>query len=209
MSWMRGILSTLLLMLAAPAEACSCGPDGYWDSLEKRIDKADRVALVRIEFAYLRALPADHWYAPRDKPTVEAPQGFGATRYGFREIERFKGEGLDLPVILNENASNCARRLQLGTYVLILAEPGTSEVWHRVCLPHGIEDLGAVLAFQREWLKGVRAYIAERSPIHACDNFAVPPKALDAVCQERRLEQRNAGLRELRPVFAPLRRPRQ
>ena len=202
--WVAMLLFVLGFAGTHPALACSCGPTGKFDtSLERRLDQADLVALVRIEAAILRPIPAGAWGADRDGPLFEEPYGMGGTQYGYRVIERMKGADVALPGIWNENRSNCAKRLAVGDFIILIVRRDEEQIWSSDCNDEKLDDLGGVLRIRRERVAAIRSFLADRVPIEPCENYVLPPATHETVCAARREAQWRRYLRESRVVQIP------
>jgi hypothetical protein len=196
-------LIAAMLVVSGPAAACSCGYSSG-KSLEQRLDGADRIQLLRIEGAILRPIPEGRWGFEHDTGELfEAPFSAGAVQYGYRVLEVLKGGRQNLPRLWSENISNCGRRLAVGEFVVLMFEQEESEIWATMCNLDVVESLGVYLSTDHYLLDAMRAYLVDRKPIHACDNFVSPPEAIEPICQGIRKERWASEAYRRRPLRSP------
>ena len=177
-----------------PAFACSCRFDDR--TLEERIDDADRVLRVRVVGADLVGeLP---------QPDASRYDRFRSERisYRLRSVETVKGARAAPPKLLGqagEGSGDCTIWLPIGAEILLFVERGEVDIHFNYCSqPYVAVEPVPEIDLR---LQAVREFVAERTPIHACDNLVSVPSELRPECKNRR----SAAIEEWRAKDRPAR----
>ena len=158
----RWLLAVGLFIASVSAAACSCSFDQR--TLERRIDDAERVLLVRVVAAALEG----------ERPgeaDLEAAFENERVAYRLRSEETLKGgegEPPRLQGLAGFGGGDCTEHLPVGARLILFVEPGDEELGFNLCG----RPFEQIILFPEVDLRlpAARAYIRDRTPIDDCEN---------------------------------------